>query len=69
MKEQIKQLIEELNHRQRNFSELYIYDRNEFWKGRVDEAEVISEKLREIIIEYEEAKTFDSDLSELPEAI
>lgn len=55
MKEKIKQLIEELNQRQRDFYHQFEKDNsNKYLQGRADEAEVISEKLRQIIIEWEE---------------
>lgn len=55
MKEQLKQLIKELEQRSQDFAELYIYDSNKFWKGKADEAELIAEKLRQITTEWEEA--------------
>ena len=54
MKEQLKQLIKELEERSKNFSELYIYDPNKFWNGRADEAKLIAEKLRQITMEWEQ---------------
>lgn len=54
MKEQIKQLIKELEERSQNFAELYIYDDNQFWTGKADEAKLIAEKLRQITMEWEQ---------------
>lgn len=66
MKEQLKQLIKELEERSKNFAELYIYDPNKFWTGKSDEAKLIAEKLRQITMEWEKVpydkKGDDGDL-------